>query len=226
MIGLVSSPNHEGDPPWTSRTCSRSSAEPEGGVDPAKLISGVQDVFASQGGVDGLLAKLRAGGLGGHVDSWVSTGTNQPVEPAQLGAALGPDTVNQLSSKTGLSIQTLLPMLAAFLPMIINHLTPNGQAPKPGEPANQPDLGGLLGGLLGGGGLGGILGGSAEARSIGPSPLRDGLHRRMSMPDDGRPSGVASLARARHDPPMDRDRRRSAAARIDRHAPHRVASSG
>ena len=118
----------------------------DGSADPAKLIGGVQDVFASQGGVDGLLAKLRAGGLGEHVDSWVSTGENKPVEPVQLGAA-------------GVSVQTLLPMLAAFLPMIINHLTPNGTAPKAGEPANQPDLGGLLGGLLGGGGLGGILGG-------------------------------------------------------------------
>ena len=131
----------------------------EGGVDPAKLIGGVQEVFASQGGVDGLLAKLRAGGLGQHVDSWVSTGENTPVEPAQLGAALGPETVNQLSASTGISIQSLLPMLAGFLPMIINALTPNGQAPKPGEPANQPDLGGILGGILGGGGLGGMLGG-------------------------------------------------------------------
>ena len=131
----------------------------EGGADPAKLVTGVQEVFASQGGVDGLLAKLRAGGLGGVVDSWVSTGSNEPVEPAQLGAALGPDTVNQLSAKTGISIQSLLPMLAALLPMIIDHLTPDGTAPKPGEPANQPDLGGLLGGLLGGGGLGGVLGG-------------------------------------------------------------------
>jgi uncharacterized protein YidB (DUF937 family) len=67
--------------------------------------------------------------------------------------------VNQLAAKTGLSIQTLLPVLAGLLPMIINALTPHGRAPKPGEPANQPDLGGLLGGLLGGGGLGGILGG-------------------------------------------------------------------
>ena len=131
----------------------------EGGADPAKLIGGVQETFASQGGVDGLLTKLRAGGLGGVVESWVSTGSNEPVEPAQLGAALGPDTVNQLSAKTGLSIQSLLPMLAAFLPMIIDHLTPDGKAPVAGDAANQPDLGGLLGGLLGGGGLGGMLGG-------------------------------------------------------------------
>ena len=129
------------------------------GTDPGAAIAGVQQLIDQHGGVDGLLQKLRDGGLGGVVDSWVSTGPNQPVEPQQLGAALGPDTVNQLSANTGISIQSLLPMLAAFLPMLINHLTPTGQAPKSGDATNQPDLGGLLGGLLGGGGLGGILGG-------------------------------------------------------------------
>ena len=129
------------------------------GQDPQAAIAGVQGLIDQHGGVDGLLQKLRDGGLGGLVDSWVGTGPNQPVEPKQLGAALGPDTVNQLSASTGISIQSLLPMLAAFLPMLINHLTPTGQAPKAGDATNQPDLGGLLGGLLGGGGLGGILGG-------------------------------------------------------------------
>jgi uncharacterized protein YidB (DUF937 family) len=127
-------------------------------LDPNRLISGVQEVFASKGGVEGLVTSLRAGGLGGVVDSWVSTGTNVPVEPQQLGAALGPDTVNQLSAKTGLSIEMLLPLLAAFLPMIIDHLTPNGQVPQGGAAPDQADIGDLLGGILGGG-LGGILGG-------------------------------------------------------------------
>jgi uncharacterized protein YidB (DUF937 family) len=129
------------------------------GQDPTVAVAGVQQLIDQHGGVDGLLQKLREGGLGGVVDSWVSTGTNEPVEPQQLGAALGPDTVSNLSASTGISIQSLLPMLAMVLPMVINHLTPAGQAPKPGEAANQPDLGSILGGLLGGGGLGGILGG-------------------------------------------------------------------
>jgi uncharacterized protein YidB (DUF937 family) len=127
--------------------------------DPAQAVQGVQQLIDQHGGVDGLLQKLRDGGLGQQVDTWVSTGSNAPVEPQQLANALGPDTVQQLSASSGLSIQSLLPMLAAFLPLLINHLTPSGQAPKPGEAANQPDLGGLLGGLLGGGGLGGMLGG-------------------------------------------------------------------
>jgi uncharacterized protein YidB (DUF937 family) len=121
-----------------------------GGVDPTKLTEGVQEVFASKGGVDGLLGQLRQGGLGGAVDSWVSTGPNEPVQPQQLGAALGPDTVNQLSSKTGLSVEMLLPLLASFLPMIIDHLTPDGKEPKTGPDGGLGQIGDLLGGLLGG----------------------------------------------------------------------------
>jgi uncharacterized protein YidB (DUF937 family) len=119
-------------------------------VDPSKLIAGVQEVFASKGGVDGLVTSLRQGGLGGVVDSWVSTGSNETVEPAKLGAALGPDTVNQLSATTGLSVESLLPMLAAFLPMIIDHLTPGGNLPKGGGVGSTADIGDMIGGLLGG----------------------------------------------------------------------------
>ena len=130
-----------------------------GGADASRAGQGVQELVSQEGGVNGLIEKLRSGGLGPQVDSWVSTGANEPVEPAQLGNALGQETVSNLSASTGLSIQSLLPLLATILPMLINHLTPAGKAPQPGDPANQPDLGDLLGGLLGGGGLGGILGG-------------------------------------------------------------------
>jgi len=123
-------------------------------ADPAAAAAGRAAMVDQHGGVDGLLQKLRAGGLGDQVDSWVSTGPNEPVEPEQLQRALGHDTVSQLSSSTGISIQSLLPILATFLPPLINHLTPRGQAPQPGTLENQPDLGSILGGVLGG-----VLGG-------------------------------------------------------------------
>jgi uncharacterized protein YidB (DUF937 family) len=128
-------------------------------ADPGAAIAGVQQLVDDSGGVDGLIKKLEAGGLGEQAQSWVGTGENQPVEPQQLANALGPETVNKLSSSTGISVQSLLPLLAAFLPMLINALTPSGKAPAPGTAANQPDIGGMLGGLLGQGGLGSILGG-------------------------------------------------------------------
>jgi uncharacterized protein YidB (DUF937 family) len=131
------------------------------GADPNQMTTAVSETFATQGGVQGLVSKLRAGGLGPQVDSWVSTEPNQPVEPQRLGQALGPDTTNQLSQRTGLPVQALLPILAAVLPMIINHLTPNGNVPADAGTPSQTDIGSILGGLLGGGsgGLGGLLGG-------------------------------------------------------------------
>jgi uncharacterized protein YidB (DUF937 family) len=122
------------------------------------LASAVQD----EGGLDGLVGKLREAGLGDAVDSWVGTGPNQAIDSQQLGAALGPDEVQRLSAKSGLDIGALLPLLAAFLPQIINMLTPQGQVPSGGlDQAAQgqaPDLGGLLGGLMGAGGAGGEAG--------------------------------------------------------------------
>ena len=121
-----------------------------GGLDPGKVIGAVQETFASKGGVDGLLAQLRSGGLGGAVDSWVSPGPNEPVSPGQVSSALGPDNVNQIAAKSGISIQMLLPLLAAFLPMIIDRLTPDGNEPKTGADGGLGQVGDLLGGLLGG----------------------------------------------------------------------------
>ena len=129
------------------------------GLDVGRLTSAVGEVFQSQGGADGLTRKLRDGGLGTEVDSWISTGSNQSVDPERLGAALGPDTVQQLSDKAGISVASLLPLLAAFLPQIIDLLTPGGQLPEGGGTGSMGDIGQVIGNVLGGGGLGNILGG-------------------------------------------------------------------
>ena len=136
---------------------------------PAAAVAGLDQAIQGAGGLDGLLAKLRAGGLDNEVDSWVSTGTNAEVEPDRLATALGPDTVQKLSAGSGLDVKQLLPLLAMFLPQIINALTPKGQVPSGGltgaTGGGLGDLGGILGGLLGGGtgsgspDLGGVLGG-------------------------------------------------------------------
>ena len=134
-----------------------------GGAQVGATMGDLAGAIQQTGGIDGLVDRLRQGGLGDEVDSWVSTGANQPVDPNRLGAALGPDTVQRLSTGTGLDIQALLPLLAAFLPQLINMLTPNGQTPPGGLDSatgsgGLGDLGGLLGGLMGGGAQGGGAG--------------------------------------------------------------------
>jgi uncharacterized protein YidB (DUF937 family) len=140
-----------------------------GTADPAAALVGLDQGIKDAGGLDELLAKLRAGGLGDTVDSWVSTAPSQTVDPDRLGAALGPDTVQRLSAGSGFDIGQLLPLLAMFLPQIIDMLTPDGQVPSGGlngaTGGGLGDIGGMLGGLLGGGtaggsgDLGGLLGG-------------------------------------------------------------------
>jgi len=85
------------------------------------------------GGLTDLIGKLTAGGVGPQVNSWVGHGANEPVQPGQLGSALGQDVLAQLSQRTGMSQQELLNQLSAALPQIINHLTPNGRVPTLAE---------------------------------------------------------------------------------------------
>ncbi|MGC9960201.1 YidB family protein [Roseiarcus sp.] len=81
------------------------------------------------GGLSDLIGKLTASGAAPQVNSWIGPGQNQPIQPGQLGGALGQNVLNELSQRTGMSQQELLNQLATVLPQLINHLTPNGRMP-------------------------------------------------------------------------------------------------
>jgi uncharacterized protein YidB (DUF937 family) len=84
------------------------------------------------GGLGGLVSKFEQAGMGDVIGSWIGKGENQPVTDGQLQDALGSDVVSGLAQKLGLNAATLLPMLATLLPMLIDRLTPRGQAPAEG----------------------------------------------------------------------------------------------
>ena len=107
-------------------------------------------------------------GLGDAVSSWVATGPNKPVDPNALGAALGPDKVQQLAGQSGLDVGALLPVLAAALPTVIDAITPDGQVPK-GNAAAGLDVGGVLEGL-------------SEAANAGPNSPLAGLGALLGGP--------------------------------------------
>jgi len=85
------------------------------------------------GGLNDLIGRLSQGGLGQHVNSWVGPGENQPVQPGQLGSALGQNTLDELAARTGMTKEQLLSQLALVLPQIINSLTPKGRVPTAAE---------------------------------------------------------------------------------------------
>ena len=102
-----------------------------GGSAPAPPPSVPTNVPAGSllGGLSDLIGKLTAGGAAPQVNSWVGPGANQPIQPGQLGSALGQNTLNDLAQRTGMTQQELLNQLAVVLPQLINHLTPNGRVP-------------------------------------------------------------------------------------------------
>ncbi len=85
------------------------------------------------GGLGGLVSKFETAGAAPQVNSWVGSGANQPIAPAQVGSALGPDVIAQLSARTGLNQQQILDGLAQVLPQLVNNLTPNGRLPTAQE---------------------------------------------------------------------------------------------
>ncbi len=112
------------------------------------------------GGLGGLVSKMQQSGLGDVVGSWVGTGQNLPVQPEQLGNALGNDTISSMAGQLGMNNNDLLGQLAQMLPQVVDKLTPQGQLP-------QGDLSSILGGLLGGGQGGGMGGGQPGAPGMG-----------------------------------------------------------
>ena len=63
--------------------------------------------------------KLRQGGLGDAVGSWIGTGQNQAVSGQQLQGALGADVIGELAGQFGLAPQEVSDQLAGALPEVV-----------------------------------------------------------------------------------------------------------
>jgi len=101
-----------------------------GGIVGAGMVSVVNGILEQHGGVQGVVREFENKGFGDTVMSWVGTGPNQPVSPADVHQVLGPDLLQQLSAKSGLSVQDLTEKLSRVLPQAVDRLTPDGAIPK------------------------------------------------------------------------------------------------
>jgi uncharacterized protein YidB (DUF937 family) len=112
-----------------------------------QIASSLLSNDGAHGGLSGLMDKFQQAGLGDVVASWVGTGANQAISGEQLSSVLGSDAVAGLASKFGVNPGDLAGQLSSVLPGLVDHLTPQGQAPAAGL-GNGDDLMGMLGGLL------------------------------------------------------------------------------
>lgn len=106
-------------------------AAPAADTSRSSLAAAIFSMISNQsGGISGLVEQFAAKGLGNVVNSWISTGQNLPVSPEQIHSALGPEQVQAIAARAGISPEAAQSGLSQLLPQIIDHLTPNGEVPQ------------------------------------------------------------------------------------------------
>src|SRR5215469_9830022 len=83
----------------------------------------------SSGGVKSLMCMLSRSGLGQQVQSWVSTGENQPITGNQVRRAIDARQLNAIADQAGMTPEETSDQLAKVLPAVVNQATPQGQLP-------------------------------------------------------------------------------------------------
>lgn len=96
----------------------------------AALVEGILDMLTRSGGVEGLARGFEQSGHGDEISSWISTGQNKPIAPDDLARTLGPERVDEWARRAGVPPQGGAGILAQLLPVLIDQLTPSGNAPR------------------------------------------------------------------------------------------------
>lgn len=105
------------------------------------IAAAAMEMFNNNGGLSGILDKLKEGGLGEQAASWVGHGENLPISAEQISNLIGNGQIAEMAAKFGLTPEVLSSEIAEHLPGVIDKMTPNGEVGA--------DSGGLLGSVLG-----------------------------------------------------------------------------
>lgn len=113
-----------------------------GGEGQSQLLQIVTGLITQHGGVEGVLQKFAAHGMGAEAQQWVGTGPNPPITGDHVQRVFGNDIVQQVASQLGVPPTQAASGLAALLPTVIDKLTPKGQSVSGSE--LQDNISGLL----------------------------------------------------------------------------------
>lgn len=105
------------------------------------LLDHVQHHPSGQG-LSGLLQGFQNSGMKQQVNSWIGNGQNESISPEQVQQGLGQNAIEQIAARAGVSSSLAKVAIAKILPLVVDHLTHNGQVPQ------GAGLSGVIGGLL------------------------------------------------------------------------------
>ena len=95
----------------------------------AALYQEVGNLVNQAGGVSGLQQQFQQKGLGGLIGGWISNGPNPPISGEQVIDVIGKDKVAAIAAKAGLTEDQVAAGVSKLLPLVVDHLTPNGTVP-------------------------------------------------------------------------------------------------
>ena len=137
--GVLGSETPVGQPSTPPGSGTPRSDQVAGGSD---WLTGLQKVIAGggaggilTGGLNELLKKFQQAGQGQVAQSWVGTGPNQSVAPEDHEKAIGADTLDAVTQRTGIPRDRLLAELKEMLPSTVDAMTPDGRLPDEKEAA-------------------------------------------------------------------------------------------
>lgn len=122
---------------------------PQQGSEQGRVAGGfLQAAGEHPGGLGAIMDSFRNNGMDQHVQQW-QTGQNQQATPEQVQTGLGgTGLLEQTAQRAGVSPEVAKVALAAVLPMIMAHMTRNGQQAPPQGGAFSGMAGSLLSRLL------------------------------------------------------------------------------
>ncbi|MEW6254966.1 MAG: YidB family protein [Pseudomonadota bacterium] len=96
---------------------------------PARLHAALAE--SPYGTLDGLLDRFREGGFNVEVESWLGAGTNLPITSEEIMEVIDPMTMSALAAALGVPAAMLPGLIAQYLPLAVDKLSPNGVIEMP-----------------------------------------------------------------------------------------------
>ncbi len=87
-------------------------------------------VGGEKGGLNSITDMFSNNGMGDLVNSWIGKGENKSVDAGQIEKVLGAEKIQKLANKNGIDFGSAAGLIAQFLPMIIDKITPDGILPS------------------------------------------------------------------------------------------------
>jgi uncharacterized protein YidB (DUF937 family) len=98
-----------------------------GGAAMGALVMLALQLLQRNGGLEGVLGRLREQGHAREADSWTSTGANEPISPDVLSQVFGREEIDRAARDTGLPPDEVAGGLASILPGLVDEMTPQGR---------------------------------------------------------------------------------------------------